>query len=311
MPEPGPIPFLTGPTAVGKTGIAVRVAERIGAEIVSADSRQVYREFGLAVDKPSGSDRSRVPHHLVDSHSVHSPISAWEYARQAESRIADIRSRGLIPLVVGGSTLYIEALVTGLANIPEVSESIRQQVRSRLAVDGNDQLYRELQNVDPTFAATLDSTKTQRLLRGLEVHAATGRPLSSYFNSGRDPAYYYNIVIMNRSRDELYRRIDERVENMVEMGLLDEAKALLASGVDLEANPTRTIGYAEAAARLRGDIDDDALIALVQRNSRRYAKRQLTWLRRFDDAEWMDVSSVDPDDVVERLAGKWASLSAG
>jgi tRNA dimethylallyltransferase len=303
---PGPIPLITGPTAVGKTSIAIRVAERIGAEIVSADSRQVYREFGVAVDKPSADERTRVRHHLVDSRSVREPMSAGIYAREAEACIAGILDRGVIPLVVGGSTLYLQALVFGLSDIPEVPAEVRDRVRARLASDGPEALHGELRSLDPEFARTLDATKTQRVLRGLEVFETTGRPLSSFFGSVPAPGFTYDIVVLTRDRAELYRRIDERVSEMLARGLVAEARRLASAGLDLEANPTRTIGYAEAAPLLRGEQDESGMAEAIRRHSRHYAKRQLTWLRRFEGASWLDLTATDPDRAVDLLVRRFA-----
>ncbi len=309
MSNPAPIPLLTGPTAVGKTTLSVRVAERLGAEIISADSRQVYRELGVAVDKPSSSDRLRVRHHLVDSRSVRDPMSAGVFAREAEACIADILSRGKSPLVVGGSTLYLRALVNGLGNIPEVPPDVRDRVRGRLAEEGAEDLFRELSEHDPEFARTLDATKTQRVVRGLEVFVATGRPISSYFDVICPPAYSYDVVVLDRTRSELYRRIDERVSLMLAEGLVEEARTLAAQGLNLEANPTRTIGYVEVASLLRGELDEGALVDTIRKHSRRYAKRQLTWFRRMTDAEWLHVTDRDPDEVVELLVRRFGRPS--
>lgn len=296
-----PVPFLAGPTAAGKSAVAMELARRMDGEIVSADSRQVYRELTVATAKPGAEDRRRIPHHLVDARSVREPISSGEYARAAESAIRDIRARGRQPIVVGGSTLHLQAIVFGLAEIPPVDPSVRSDLQARLVSEGLDLLHRRLVEVDPVYAATLDGTKSQRILRGLEVFEGTGRPLSSYFEAATAPAFDYDVFVLTRERAELGRRIDERVESMVAAGLVDEARALAAAGFDLEANPVRTIGYHEAAAYLRGEVDLPEMVRRIQVDTRRYAKRQLTWLRRFPSFRWLDLSTMTTDQAIDRI----------
>lgn len=305
MPPTARIPLLVGPTAVGKTRIAVEVASRLGAEIVSADSRQMYREFGVAVDKPSAEDRRRVPHHLVDCQPVADPLSAGRFAREAEATIRAIRARGVRVVVTGGSTLYVDALVRGLADIPAIPDAVRRHLRHRLDTEGPELLYRELLQVDPVFAATLDPTKSQRIVRGLEVHAASGRPLSSFFDAAAPPAFRYDLVVLVRDRRHLYRRIDARVSRMVDAGLVEETRRLMESGFDPHANPTRTIGYPEAASFLQGACSHDTMIETIRLHSRRYAKRQLTWYRRYADAEWLDLDRMSDDEAVEVLVRRF------
>jgi len=229
------------------------------------------------------------------------------FAREAEACIGDILGRGGRPIVVGGSTLYLKALLRGLADIPAVDPGVRMDTRRRLDQVGPDALFQELEAVDPSFAATLDASKTQRVLRGLEVYRSTGRPLSSYFGAEHRPRYSYDLVILTRPRTELYARIDERVSRMITGGLVDEARRLSSDGFDLEANPTRTIGYAEAAMLLRGETDEAGFAEAVRRNSRRYAKRQLTWFRQFGEATWIDLSASDSERVVELLSSRFGA----
>ena len=297
------VPFVAGPTAVGKSAVAMELARRTGGEIVSADSRQVYRELTVATAKPGAEDRRQVPHHLVDARSVREPISSGEYARVAEAAISDIVSRGRQPIVVGGSTLHLQAMVFGLADIPPVEPSIRIALQARMISEGLETMHRRLVEVDPAYAVTLDGSKSQRILRGLEVFEGTGRPLSSFFESGSSPAFEYEVFVLTRERTELYRRIDERVESMVAGGLVEEARGLAADGFDLEANPGRTIGYHEAAASLRGEVDLAEMVRRIQVDTRRYAKRQLTWLRRFPSFRWLDLSVMTTEEAVDRILG--------
>jgi tRNA dimethylallyltransferase len=296
--RPGPFLVLTGPTAVGKTELSLQVAERLGAEIVSADSRQVYRGLDVGTAKPGAAERVRVPHHFVDELPLGAPWSAGRFAEAANDRIGAMLERGTVPLVVGGSTLYLEALVHGLAEVPAGEPGVRalltQQAR---APGGPEALYAELRQVDPAGAATLDPTKTQRLVRALEVYRTTGQPWSSYFTAVTPPPYRYRVIVLTRPREVLYRRIEERVERMLEAGLVEENRRLLEAGFRLDTNPLRTIGYQEPIAYLEGRIGYDEMVRRLKRNSRRYAKRQLTWLRRRGEYGWFDVEGVSVGEV--------------
>ncbi len=282
-----PILTITGPTAVGKTALSLSVAERIGAEILSADSRQVYRGLTIGTARPSPEEQARVPHHFVGERSLGEPFSAGQFAREANARIREIRARGRPVLVAGGSTLYLHALQHGLADIPEVPAALRAELMARLDREGAEALYDELQSVDPACAETLDPTKTHRLVRALEVYHGTGRPLSHYHAQPPEPPFRYRTVVLHRPREELYDRINRRVDRMLEAGLLDEVRALMKRDVDLSRPPLSTIGYREPIRHLRGEIDYDEMARLIKRNTRRYAKRQLTWLRRYEDYRWL------------------------
>lgn len=296
---------IVGPTAVGKTALSLTLAERWDAEIISADSRQIYNELTIGTAKPSLEERQRVPHHFIDERSIFdTPYSAGQFADEARARIRDIRSRGKRPLIVGGSTLYIHALQYGLADVPDVSDEVRDEVEQRLAEEGADALYEELQDVDPTQAAKMDPTKTQRLVRALEVYHGTGRPLTYYHEQQSAPPFEYRTVVLNRDRQKLYRRIERRVDHMLDRGLLDEVAALLEDGVDPTRQPLRTIGYREPIQYMRGDIKQEEMVRLVKRNSRRYAKRQLTWFRRYDEYAWIDIDDVSTEKLVASVAEK-------
>ena len=284
------VPFLiiTGPTAVGKTELSLRLAERLGAEIISADSRQVYKRLDIGTAKPSIEDLARVRHHFIDELELGEPFSAGAFQDSANRRIDAIAGRGTTPLIVGGSTLYIHALKHGFANIPSVAPEIRQRIEIRLQERGASALYENLKHVDPAAAASMDPTKTQRLIRALEVYEATGRPLSSYYENQPPPRHDFKTIVLNRDRRNLYDRINRRVDAMLKAGLLDEVAGLLSTGYDPELNPLRTIGYQEPIRYLQGEISHKEMVRLVKRNSRRYAKRQLTWFRRDPDNCWLE-----------------------
>jgi len=298
------IPVLAGPTAVGKTALSVRLAVKLGAEIVSADSRQIFRGMDIGTAKPSPEERARAKHHLIDELDLHEPYSAGIFARMAEQRISRILQRGRRVLVAGGSTLYLHALLHGLADIPRIPADVRRRLNEQLIRDGSEPLYRELCHVDPEFAATLDETKTQRIIRGLEVSRATGQPISSFFRRSTPPSYRYRLFVLNRPRSQLYARIDRRVDAMMNDGLLEEVRALFDPEVVETAAGLHTIGYRELVQHLRGEMDLPRAVELVKRNSRRYAKRQLTWFRKYPGAEWIDLQVTDEEAALRMILSR-------
>lgn len=302
-PDPSdPILTITGPTAVGKTELSLEVADRLDAEIVSVDSRQVYEELTIGTAKPSRAARRRVDHHFIGERSLQEPFSSGAYAEAANERIHDILDRGRRPLVVGGATLYLHALQYGLADIPDVDDEIREWLNQRLESQGKEALYEELEEVDPKQATETDPTKTQKVIRALEVYHGTGNPLSYYYENQPEPPFDYVTVVLNRDREKLYKRINERVDQMLETGLLDEVRDVMKiEGVQLDEPPLSTIGYREPIQHLKGEIDYDEMVRLVKRNTRRYAKRQLTWFRRYDEYQWRSAPDTSPEELVQIL----------
>jgi len=295
-------PFLTitGPTAVGKTEISVDVAECVGAEILSADSRQVYEELNVGTAKPDPSIRERIRHHFIGERSLSDPFSAGAFADEANDRIRSILHRGQQPVIVGGSTLYLHALQYGLADIPDVDEEVRRGLESRLDEEGPEALHDELKEVDPTQAEKTDPTKTQRVIRALEVYHGTGKTLTHYHENQDEPPFTYVTIVLNRDRDQLYRRINERVERMFEAGLLEEVRNVTENrDVALDEPPLSTIGYREPIQYLKGDLGYEEMVELMKRNTRRYAKRQLTWFRRYDEYVWMDAESTTATEILQ------------
>ena len=307
MPNSLPrIPAILGPTAVGKTTLGIALAERLGGEIISADSRQIYRQLTIGTAKPSIAERRNVDHHFIDERDVSDAFSAGRFATAATERIDEILARDRVPIVVGGSTLYAEALLHGLSDIPKTSEATRTALMRRLKEDGADALFKELKRIDAQSAATMDVTKTQRIVRALEVYYDTGRPLSWYHGQRMAPPYHFIPFVLNRQRKVLYARINERVDRMLERGLLDENRRLLQYCDPVVPIPLRTIGYREPMAYLRGDYDYSEMVRLLKRNSRRYAKRQLTWFRRRSEYVWIDMDiTLDPvQDILDIYSGK-------
>lgn len=298
-----PILVLTGPTAVGKTALSLSLAQQLDAEIVSSDSRQVYRPLTIGTAKASPAERALVPHHFIDELDLEEPFSAGLFARAAWERIGAIRERGREAIVVGGSTLYLEALVHGLAEIPPTRPATRAALNRRLEAEGAQKLFEELAALDPATAATLDPTKTQRIVRALEVHHDTGQPLSHYLERRTRPPWAFRVIVLNRPREQLYERINARAEAMLAGGLLEENRALLEAGYGRALNPLRTIGYQEPMAYLAGEMSYEEMVRRLKQNTRRYAKRQLTWFRRRAEYAWIELPE-EPDvgPLVEQLA---------
>ena len=291
---------ITGATASGKSALALDLADACGGEIVSVDSRQVYAGLEVGTAAPSDADRARVPHHLVGSHDPRAPLSAGAYARLVAGCIDDIQSRDAVPVLVGGSMLYLDAVVHGLSPAVDVDLDLDALTAETATPEGREALYDELRRADPAAAATLDATKTQRLARFVGLLRATGRPPSELWAERASPRHKVRPVVLDRPRDELYTRIETRVGRMLADGLVDENRRLLAQGLRLDRTPLRTIGYAEVIAYLEGDIDADEMVRLLKRNTRRYAKRQLTWLRRRPYPR-VDAASATPETVWEAV----------
>jgi tRNA dimethylallyltransferase len=274
--------MIVGPTASGKTGLAVEEALRVGGEVISADSRQVYRELRIGTARPSEAEMQGVPHHFVGDRSLRAPLSAGQFAREAEARIGDILAQGRVPIVAGGSTLYLKALRDGLAVLPEADPTIRAHLEARLDAEGLPALVAELEQRDPATAVSLDRQNPHRVLRALEVLLVTGTPISVLrARAGAAPRFRYRVMALNPPREALYTRINARVLAMNEAGLREEVQGLLDAGYSPEIAPLRTIGYAEVIAHLQGAFDWPTTLALIQRNTRHYARRQLTFFRKY------------------------------
>ncbi|MEL6358720.1 MAG: tRNA (adenosine(37)-N6)-dimethylallyltransferase MiaA [Bacteroidota bacterium] len=275
---------VTGPTAVGKTALCIDLALRLGTEIVSADARQCYQGMAIGTAQPTTTELQAVPHHLVNFLPVQTPYSAGQYAQDALRTLAMLFAKYDHVLMTGGSGLYIQAVCEGLDAMPPVVPTIRAALNERLQKEGVGVLAADLATQDPDYYQIVDRANPQRVIRALEVCLATGQPYSSFHR--RQPTARPFTVIkigLTRDRSELYRRIDERVEQMLVEGLLEEATALYPYRA---YNALQTVGYRELFGYLAGHYDQAEAIRLLKRNTRRYAKRQLTWLVRDEGIRW-------------------------
>ena len=296
--------FLTGATAVGKTAVGIALAKRIGAEIISLDSMAIYRGMDIGTAKPTAAQRLEVPHHLLDFVSPSEEFSVAQYIDAAAATVAEIRSRGREPLFVGGTPLYLKSLLRGMFESPPANWQLRDEIEREVANVGQQALYERLVHVDPVAASHIHPHDRRRLIRALEVYRATGEPISHQqlqFEEGR-PADECRVFALRRSREELHRRIEARVEAMVTAGLVEEVEQILAEGEQLSRTARQAVGYREALEYLAGEHDRDEIIERIKARTRRFAKRQGTWFRSLSECRFVDIAGdVDADAVAERI----------
>ena len=299
-----PVVLLMGPTGAGKSAAALALAERIPAEIVSVDSALVYRGLDIGTAKPDAASRARIAHHLIDIVDPAQPYSAGQFLRDAEQAIESIHARGRIPLLTGGTMLYFHALLHGLAELPEADPELRRELDERAAREGSAALHAELARVDPQAAARIHPNDPQRIQRALEVFHLTGQPISELQSSRRAPLAEkrcISIVLSPASRALLHRRIDARFDGMMAAGFLDEVRALHSRGdLDAQTPAMRAVGYRQLWAHLDGAYGLEEGIRRGIVATRRLAKRQLTWLRAFNGARWIEPGD---DAAVDTIAG--------
>ena len=282
--------IICGPTASGKSDLALRLAHALDAEIVNADSMQIYRGLDIGTAKPSPDQRAEIRHHLIDVAEPDQPFSAADFSDAADDAIRDIVSRGKRVIVAGGTGLYMRALVKGLVDSPSGAGEIRQDLQDEAGRVGNEAMLERLRSVDPELAASLHPNNLVRIIRALEVYHLTGIPLSRYQREHAFVPRRYDALQIGISvdRGELYKRIDDRVERMLADGLLGEVRALLAAGFGRDLKPMRSIGYKEAAAHLSGELSREEAARLIKRDTRHYAKRQWTWFKADPDILWFE-----------------------
>jgi tRNA dimethylallyltransferase len=289
-----------GPTASGKTALAVKLADNFGGEIVNCDSVAMYREFEIGTAKPSAAERGRVPHYLLDFVEPDSYITAGEYARKARDAIQDISARKKVPIVVGGTGLYLRALLEGLFPGPQRSEELRERLRERAEERGSAYLHHILKRIDVAAAQKIHANDLPKLIRAIEVCLASGGRMSELWKKGRDPLPGFRILRLglNPDRQALYERINRRARDMFDSGLVEETRALLNKYGE-RALPFSSLGYKQAVQVLNGTLALEEAIPGAQQAHRNYAKRQMTWFRREPDVVWFAGFGDDPA-VVEQ-----------
>ncbi len=288
---PPKIAVVTGPTATGKTRLGAMLAKKLGGEVVSADSMQIYRGMDIGTAKPSPEETLGVPHHMIDVAEPGEAFSVARYIDEASAACDDILSRGRLPVIVGGTGLYIDSLIAGRRFAMRDDGGLcRAGLNGRYDEIGGEALLRELSQVDPERAAKLHARDKKRIVRAFEVWLLTGRTITEHDEETRalPPKYEAAVIALDYAdRNDLYARIEARVDTMVRAGLFGEVRGLLDAGLSSDCTAMQAIGYKEAAAALQGEIDEAEAVAQIKRESRRYAKRQLTWLRARPDVFWL------------------------
>ncbi len=287
------VPFIVGPTASGKTEISIFVAKQLQAEIISADSRQLYRGLSIGSAQPTLEQRAQIPHHFVDCLDPSVNFSAGEFGRLARAKIQELLDRGITPLVVGGSGLYISALADDFFTGPSADPEIRAQLKARAVAEGVPTLYQELQRLDPSAAGKIMLSDYRRIERALEIYYVTGVPISQLRQQKANPPPYSPVMVgLEWPRKELYERINRRCLQMLEDGLIEEVKELIfTEKLDPNhCNALNSVGYAEVIQHLQGKIDYAEMVRLFQRNTRRFAKRQISWFGRDERIGWLKLN---------------------
>ena len=277
---------IIGPTAVGKTSLAIKIAKFFKTEIVSADSRQFYKEMCIGTAKPTENELSQVKHHLINNKSIQDKYNINDYEKDALNSLNTIFKNNNVAVLVGGSGLYINSVIYGLDDIPEINPEIRKSIYSELETKGIAKLQEKLKILDQLSYHKIDVNNPRRLVRALEVSISTKKPYSSFLKNTKKKRSFNTIVLgINQNRDLLYDRINSRVDNMIENGLINEAKGLYNLKHLTSLN---TIGYSEIFKHIEGDYSLNECITEIKKNSRRYAKRQLTWFKSIKNSKWID-----------------------
>ncbi|MCE6990425.1 tRNA (adenosine(37)-N6)-dimethylallyltransferase MiaA [Dyadobacter sp. CY323] len=283
--------IVAGPTAVGKTTLSIQLAEKLKTEIISADSRQFFRELNIGTAKPSQYELDKVPHHFINSHSITETYSAGDFERDVLKLLELLFEKHNYVILTGGSGFYVKAVLEGLDDLPQPLPGLRDSLTKRLASEGLATLQDEVRTIDPKFAATKEIANPQRVLRALEVYLTTGLPISQFQQKKRLTRPFESICIaLDRDRSELYQRIDLRMDEMLRAGLLEEAKSLIAYR---SHHALQTVGYKEIYGYLDGEYGGAEMERLLKQNSRRYAKRQLTWFRHQGNFEWFQADDYE------------------
>ncbi|WP_026651178.1 tRNA (adenosine(37)-N6)-dimethylallyltransferase MiaA [Butyrivibrio proteoclasticus] len=292
--------ILTGPTAVGKTKLSIELAKRIGGEIISADSMQVYKLMDIGTAKIREEEMDGVPHHLIDILDPKDEFDVFSFQKLAKEAIEDIASRGKVPIIVGGTGFYIQAILYDIdfTETEDEDDGYRALLEKRAKEEGVHVLHEELKAVDPESAEIIHENNSKRVIRALEYYHKTGKPISLHNKEQheRTSPYDFRYFVLTDDRKKLYSRIDQRVDQMIDEGLLDEVKSLVKLDVPLSSTAAKAIGYREMFDYLDGITDLDRAIYLIKQNTRHFAKRQLTWFRREKEVIWLDKSKFGYDD---------------
>ncbi len=282
---------IVGPTAIGKTSLAIALANHYHTEIISADSRQFFKEMNIGTAKPSEEELAAAKHHFIDSHSVSTLFSTGDFELEALKLMDELYKKHDVLIMVGGSGLYIDSVCKGLDELPEIDLNIREQLNQQFANEGITPIQNQLKTLDPEYFEKVDQSNPQRMIRGLEVVLSTGKKLSSFLTAAKKERPFNIVKVgLNTDRAVVYQRINDRVDMMMKSGLLDEVKALEPYR---QYNALNTVGYSELFDYLDGKTDLATAVEMIKQNTRRFAKRQLTWFRRDENIVWFEPNQVE------------------
>ncbi len=290
---------LTGPTAVGKSKLSIELAKRLGGEIISADSMQVYKYMNIGTDKLSPEKMGGVPHHLIDFLEPTEDFNVFMFQKLVKEKIEEISARGKVPILVGGTGFYIQAVLYDIDfTETDEDETYRHELEERAKTEGVHALHEELKEIDPVSYETIHENNSKRVIRALEYYKKTGRPISEHNEEQhqRKSPYDFRYFVLTDERKTLYSRIDKRVDQMIEDGLVDEVKELQKLNIPKTATSMQSLGYREIIGYLEGEYDLERAIYLIKLNTRHFAKRQLTWFRREKEVIWIDKNEFNHDD---------------
>lgn len=301
MSAPKTLICIVGPTAIGKTALAIELAKAFDTEIISADSRQFYKEMSIGTAVPSGKELSAVKHHFVQNKSITDNFSVGDFEREVLTLLSELFQEKDVVVLAGGSGMYVDAVVKGLDDFPEVAPEIRKQLKDELERYGIEYLQEQLKEKDPVSYARIDLHNKQRLIRALEIYRGTGKPYSSFLKQKAGQREFETIYIgLSAERDTVYARINERVDQMIATGLIEEAKSLYSHRL---LNALQTVGYKELFEWIDGNLTKEEAIAQIKKNTRRFAKRQGTWFRKNEAINWYDYRT-EPKEIITFLKEK-------
>lgn len=300
--------ILLGPTAVGKTATSIELAERINAAIISADSRQCYKHMNIGTATPDPNERDRVPHYNISIFTPDQKDSAVDFQRRISKWEEEILQNFDHVLYVGGSTLYLQGIMQPFDDIPSSDEENVRELQNRIQREGVEPLYQKLQNVDPQYAESMDGMNPQRIVRALDVWEQTGQPFSSFHTNEKvQPSSNTYVFGLHRPRKKLHQRIHRRIELMLQKGLIEEVEELLQMGYNQDLRVLKTVGYQEVINYIKNKQDYESMVEQMRIRTRQYAKKQITWFRRWDFINWIEAEGKSPsaiaDEIQEKLAG--------
>lgn len=294
--------FIIGPTASGKSDLAFKLAEKLNTEIISADSRQIYKHLNIGTAKPSFEQLKKIKHHFIDELELNENFNASVFEQRSDKIIESLFEQNKIPIVVGGTGLYIRALLNGISDIEDIDYNLRVFLMKEREEFGNDYIFEKLKKLDPVSAKNMLPQNWKRVIRALEVIIATGKPIWQFHLNYKKELNFNPIIIgLSWERQELNNRIEIRVDHMIKTGLVDECKWIIQIGYDLKLNALNTVGYKEIFQYLYGAYDLNEAVRLIKRNTKHYAKRQLTWFKKEENIIWEQISS---DDELNKLSEK-------